>query len=228
MTTPRSREASAARVASTPSGANATRTTDKLLRLFRKTLKDQTPQQRRLLAGDIALEIPVEAATQSHPEALWMLHLRTFVRRELDLDPPTWPAPASAVTSHEVRTINDRVAGLGEEIDETGQDHRLPLRNDREIAAGLGAHTSTQAASLERKGGRPAISPERARRLLLARVNHFRDARGPLEPLTNVALAKATRPIRNEDTIGNWLRRASWTLDDLEHEWERRGPKQPE
>lgn len=189
------------------SEANTTSANGRLLRLFRRTLKDQTPQQRRLLAGDIALEIPSEAVTRGHPEPLWMQHLRTFVRRELDLDPPAVTLPDIAVATNDARTFDAAIRTATEQVDD----------------ARPGPHVSS-----DRRGGRPAISPERARRLLLARVKHFRDGRGPLEPLTNVGLAKATRPVRDEETISNWLRRASWTLDDLDREWERRLPKKPE
>lgn len=206
---PRHREEGTAHGASARSEAKATRTTDRLLRLFRRTLKDQTPQQRRLLAGDIALEIPSEAVTRGHPEPLWMQHLRTFVRRELDLDPPVPALPGTAVATPDAQIVDAAITTASEHLDHTSSSRHVP-------------------ASSERRGGRPAISPERARRLLLARVKHFRDDRGPMEPLTNVGLAKATRPIRDEETIGNWLRRAGWTLDDLDREWERRSPKKPE
>lgn len=213
MTRPRHHENRAASVdASTRSQANATVATGRLLRLFRRTLKDQTPQQRRLLAGDIALEIPSEAVTRGHPEPLWMQHLRTFVRRELDLDPSSQTFAGVAVETPDApdaQTLDVGIASSSDRLDGTSRTH-------------------TVSASSDRRGGRPATSPERARRLLLARVQHFRDGRGPMEPLTNVGLAKATRPVRDEETIGNWLRRAGWTLDDLDREWERRSPKKPE
>lgn len=206
MTRPRHREDRGATDSSTRSETNVAVANGRLLRLFKKTLKDQTPQQRRLLAGDIALEIPSDAVTRGHPEPLWMQHLRTFVRRELDLDPPL-PTPEVAAATSRAETFDEEITGGGERLEDAS--HHVP-------------------ASPDRKGGRPAISPERARRLLLARVKHFRESRGPMDPLTNVGLAKATRPIRDEETIGNWLRRAGWTLDDLDREWERRSPKKPE
>jgi len=213
VTRPRDREHRGASIdPTTRSGATAAVANGRLLRLFRRTLKDQTPQQRRLLAGDIALEIPSEAVTRGHPEPLWMQHLRTFVRRELDLDPSPQPFAGVAVETSDppdAQIVDAGIASSTDRLDGTSRTH-------------------TVAAASDRRGGRPATSPERARRFLLARVKHFRDGRGPMEPLTNVGLAKATRPVRDEETIGNWLRRAGWTLDDLDREWERRSPKKPE
>ena len=188
---------------------NATPATGKLLRLFKRTLKDQTPQQRRLLAGDIALEIPSEAVTRGQPEPLWMQRLRSFVRRELDLDLPPQPSPWAGVATPDDEALEAGTTSAGDRIGETnGKQH--------------------VSASHDRRGGRPAISPAKARGLLLARVKHFRESRGSMEPLTNVGLAKATRPPRDEETIGNWLRRAGWTLDDLDDASERLRPKKPE
>lgn len=98
--------------------------------------------------------------------------------------------------------------------------------SDRDLIAALGARRPATLASLGRKGGRPALSRERARRLLLDAVTRFRKDRDPTEPLTNAGLARATG--RNEETIGDRLRRADWTLDDLDVEWTRQSRKKPE
>lgn len=199
MTRPRHHENRAASIdASTRSDANAAVATGRLLRLFRRTLKDQTPQQRRVLAGDIALEIPTEAVTRGDPEPLWMQHLRTFVRRELDLDPPL-PTPGVANASSKPETFDEEITGGGDRLEDAS--HHVP-------------------ASPDRKGGRPAISPERARRLLLDAVTRFRRDRDSTEPLTNAGLARATG--RNEDTVADRLGRAGWSLEDLDVEWARR------
>ncbi len=195
---------------STRSETNVGVDNGRLLRLFKRTLKDQTPQQRRLLAGDIALEIPSEAVTRGDPEPLWMQHLRTFVRRELDLDPPQ-PTPGFAVATAEAETLDEDISGGGDRLDDTS--HHVP-------------------ASSDRKGGRPAISPEKARRRLLGAIIRLR-SRSPLtDRLTNVALARASGV--SPETIGSWLALAEWNLEELEVEWIRRerlraprGPSRP-
>lgn len=205
MTTPRYREGRPARDVSTRFEAKTSPTTDKLLRLFRRTLKDQTPQQRRLLAGDIALEIPQEAVTQGDPEPLLMQRLRTFVRRELDLDPPPQPARAVVAATADARTLGGQI---------------------REI---MGEASSGRQVPLGRQGvrsGRPPLSIERVRGLLLLAIMRFYKRHDVTQRVTNVALAEAAGV--NPDTISNWLACAGWTLEDLDVEWAQQRAKKPE
>lgn len=98
-------------------------------------------------------------------------------------------------------------------------------------ASGIGKSGPPRATSplpTRRAGGRPRMSPVRARRLLLDRVTRFRAGRDSTDPLTNVGLAKATRPKHDEGTIANWLTRAAWTLDELDIEWTHWRRKKPE
>lgn len=194
MTTPRPRESRAARDASTRFEAKATSTNDKLLRLFRRTLKDQTPQQRRLLAGDIALVIPREGTTERKPELLWMQRLRAFATRELELDqvPQRSRGPAAG-------------SGRGQEFDawtaeaiEIDRVQRVPVA----------------------KGGRPSLSVDRAHRLLLGAMTRFRQKHDVTERVTNIALSEAVGV--SPDTISNWLALSEWTLEDLDVEWSHR------
>lgn len=87
-------------------------------------------------------------------------------------------------------------------------------------------HTTTPSAS-RRKSGRPRMSRAKARQLLLRRMQRLSGTRDPLEPLTNVALARVN-PKCSEDTISDLLKRAEWERDDLDVEWARRGRKKPE
>ena len=204
MTTPRYREGTPARDASMRFEGNATPATGKLLRLFKRTLKDQTPQQRRLLAGDIALEIPSEAVTRGQPEPLWMQRLRSFVRRELDLDPPRQPVPAVVAGAADARLG----ARMRDVLDESGHGRQVPLHRQSV------------------RSGRPPLSMERARGLLLLAIKRFYKSHDLTQRVTNVALAEAARV--NPDTIGNWLACAGWTLEDLDVEWAQQRAKKPE
>jgi hypothetical protein len=205
VTTSGYRGSRAADDVSTRLEATATPSTNKLLRLFRRTLKDQTPQQRRLLAGAIALEIPEEAVTLGNPEPLWMQRLRTFVRRELDLDPPRQPAPAVVAGAADARTLGGPIRDV---IDEAGGGRQVPLHRQSV------------------RSGRPPLSMERARGLLLLAIMRFYKNHDLTQRVTNVALAEAARV--NPDTIGNWLACTGWTLEDLDVEWARQRAKKPE
>jgi len=202
-------------------------TEDQLRLLFEKTQRDPTPQERRALAREIALLIPDEneGIMQGRPDPLWLQFLRTFARRELELDHPAQDSRRPDVGGAEARALGARVReAVGDMIDEVGEGHRVAM--NQEHAGAVGARTPSKLPSSGGKGGRPVISLAKARRQLLAATKRFREGRDETEPLTNVGLAKAIR--RNEETISNWLRRAEWTLDDLDVEWTLLRPKKPE
>ena len=137
MTTPRPREDRAARGASRRFEAKATSTDDTLLRLFKRTLRDLTPQQRRILAGEIAVVIPSEGMMQGHPDPLWLQSLRAFARRELDLDQLPEDARPSERGGAEARALGARITEtIGEMIDELGQGGQISLNKD-EVARRL-------------------------------------------------------------------------------------------
>lgn len=220
---------------------------DPLRLLFKRTLKDLTPHQKRLLAGEIALVIPNEGMMQGRPDPVWLQSLHAFVRRELGLVGPS-PAFAAPSTidaktvkveehSNRIRSGIEVVSEADRQALRVAQEATGRVSAQRELAGGdrfvgqehaaaLRAPTPSKPDSSGRKGGRPAISPTRARQRLLTATKRFRDGRDETEPLTNVGLATAAK--RNEETISSWLKRAEWTLDELDVEWTRQRRKKPE
>lgn len=112
---------------------------DDLLRLFKRTLRDLTPQQRRVLAGEIALVIPdeSEATMQGRPDPLWIQSLRAFARRELKLKDPGPDSPPPRVGSAEAKALSGRLSeAIADMIDEVGQGQQVSLNKD-EVARRL-------------------------------------------------------------------------------------------
>lgn len=123
-----------------PFEANAGPVADDPLRLlFKRTLKDLTPQQRRVLAGEIALVIPNEneGMMRGHLEPLWTRSLRAFARRELELDDPAQDSPPPDVGGAEARARDALIReAIGSMIDEVGQGQDVSLNKD-EVARRL-------------------------------------------------------------------------------------------
>lgn len=71
------------------------------------------------------------------------------------------------------------------------------------------------------KGGRKTITETAARRRLLARYGRWLATHPLSDRLTNTGLAGVT-PRCDDDAVADDLRRAGWSRDDLEAEWNRR------
>lgn len=137
-------------------------TEDRLRPLFERTLRDDlTPQERRALAGEIVLTIPVE------DDGMMMIQaLRAYAERALGL---AGPSPALAGF-----TAVDAKTGKAEELSSAAEEQRAQL-------VSLGS----------KGGGRPMLSADKARRNLLSAMTRFRQSHDVTERLTNVVLAKA-------------------------------------
>lgn len=111
---------------------------DPLRLLFKRTLRDLTPQQRRVLAGEIALVIPNEnEGMQGQLDPLWIRSLRAFAQRELELDDAAQDGPQHGIGGAEARALSARISeAIGDMIDEVNAGQRVELNKD-EVARRL-------------------------------------------------------------------------------------------